>query len=85
MVCDCEYVVDYKSVLSVLAGVMLVASEIMAVSKKTKANGIFHLILIYLEKKFRNDEEIPRELLEEEELEDEILDGVLDEERRFFP
>jgi hypothetical protein len=83
--CNCEYVVDYKSVLSVLAGVMLIASEIMAVSKKTKANGIFHLILIYLEKKFRNDEEIPRELLEEEELEDEILDGVLDEERRFFP
>jgi hypothetical protein len=82
---NCEYVVDYKSVLSVFAGMMLIASEIMAVSKKTKANGIFHLILIYLEKKFRNDEEIPRELLEGEELEDEILEGVLDEERRFFP
>jgi hypothetical protein len=64
---------------------MLIASEIMAVSKKTKANGIFHLILIYLEKKFRNDGEIPEELLEGEELEDEILEGVLDEERRFFP
>jgi hypothetical protein len=86
MSCNCEYVVDYKSVLSIFAGVMLIASEIMAVSKKTKANGIFHLILIYLEKKFRNDEEIPRELLEGGELlEDEILEGVLDEERRFFP
>jgi hypothetical protein len=98
MACNCEYIVDYKSVLSIFAGVMLIASEIMAVSKKTKANGIFHLILIYLEKKFRNDEENPGELLEELEgeeledeeledeiLEDEILEGVLDEECRFFP
>lgn len=56
---SCEYIVDYKSILSISAGVMLVASEMLALSKKTKANGLFHLILIYFEKKFRDTDEEP--------------------------
>lgn len=59
---DCECSVDYKSIISVCAGLLLITSELLALSKKTKANGIFHLILIYLEKKLRTEE--PEELPE---------------------
>lgn len=53
---SCEYGVDYNTIAGVVTGAMFVASELLALSKKTKANGIVHLILIYLEKKFRVQE-----------------------------
>lgn len=52
-----ECSVEVQSLVGAAATLMFVASELLALSKKTKANGIFHLILIYLEKKFRKSEE----------------------------
>lgn len=58
---SCESVVDYNTIAGVLAGVLFIGSELLALSKKTKANGIAHLILIYLEKKFRVPESVDPE------------------------
>lgn len=56
-----ECSVEVQSLVGAAATFMFVASELLALSKKTKANGIFHLILIYLEKKFRKSDENPYE------------------------